>query len=100
MIRVYRRRSNSCRWVLFDAYYPTTIKMLASEIISACDAYVSRKITAEHLKKVIWQFAEHSPNMLFSADNLNPTVLNRIGKKRAVLINKLLEGYQQRLLID
>ncbi len=34
--------------------YPTTVKMLASEIISACDAYISRKITAEHLRKVIW----------------------------------------------
>jgi len=80
--------------------YPTTVKMLASEIISACDAYISRKIPAEHLKKVIWQFAEHSPDMLFSADKLNSTVLNRIGKKRAFLVNKMLEGYQQKLQID
>jgi len=80
--------------------YPTTVKMLAAEIISVCDAYVSRKITAKHLKKVIWQFAEHSPSMLFSEENLNPTILNRIGKKRAILVNKMLEGYQQKLLID
>jgi len=99
-VRIVQKWYNIWRCNMQFLMYPTTIKMLASEIISACDAYVSRKITAEHLKKVIWQFAEHSPNMLFSADNLNPTVLNRIGKKRAVLINKLLEGYQQRLLID
>jgi len=32
--------------------------------------------------------------MLFNAKELNPTVLNRIGKKRATLVEKLLSGYQ------
>ena len=31
--------------------YPTTVKMLATEIISACDAYLSRKIGSDDLKK-------------------------------------------------
>jgi uncharacterized protein (TIGR04540 family) len=77
--------------------YPTTVKMLAAEIIAACDAYISRKLTAEELKTVIWHYAAHYPKMLFNAQDLNPTVLNRIGKKRALLVNKMLEGYQYRL---
>jgi hypothetical protein len=30
----------------------------------------------------------------------NPTVLNRIGKKRVVLVKRMLLGYQQKLQID
>jgi uncharacterized protein (TIGR04540 family) len=74
--------------------YPTTVKMLAAEIISACDAYISRNITTEELRQIILHYATNYPEMLFNAENLNPTVLNRIGKKRAVLVNKLLDGYQ------
>jgi uncharacterized protein (TIGR04540 family) len=77
--------------------YPTTIKMLAAEIVSACNAYVSRKISADDLKRLILHYANNYPEMLFNAQNLNPTVLNRIGKKRENLVNKMLEGYQQKL---
>ncbi len=77
--------------------YPTTVKMLAAEIISASDAYISRKISVQELQAVIWHYAKHYPKMLFNAQDLNPTVLNRIGKKRALLVNKMLEGYQYRL---
>jgi len=35
--------------------------------------------------------------MLFNAQELNPTILNRIGKKRATIIDKLLDGYQQKM---
>ncbi len=77
--------------------YPTTVKMLAAEIISACDAYISRNITTEELRQIILHYATNYPEMLFNAENLNPTVLNRIGKKRAVLVNKLLDGYQYKL---
>ena len=77
--------------------YPTTVKMLATEIISACDAYVSRKIGAGDFRKVILHYASNYPEMLFNAQDLNPTILNRIGKKRANLVNKMLEGYQQTL---
>jgi len=77
--------------------YPTTVKMLAAEIINACDAYISRKIGAEGLRKLILHYASNYPDMLFNAQDLNPTVLNRIGKKRANLVNKMLEGYQQKL---
>jgi uncharacterized protein (TIGR04540 family) len=77
--------------------YPTTVKMLAAELISACDAYISRKIGAEELKKIIQHYASNFPEMLFNAEALNPTVLNRIGKKREKLVNKMLEGYQYRI---
>ena len=77
--------------------YPTTVKMLAAEVITACDAYISRKIGVEDLKKLVLHYAVNYPEMLFNAQELNPTVLNRIGKKREKLVNKMLEGYQQRL---
>lgn len=75
--------------------YPTTVKMLAAELIHACDAYISRKIRAEDLQKIILHYASNYPEMLFNAQELNPTVLNRLGKKREKLVNKMLEGYQQ-----
>ena len=77
--------------------YPTTVKMLAAELISVCDAYIWRKIGAEELKKIIQHYASNYPEMLFFAENLNPTVLNRIGKKREKLVNKMLEGFQYKI---
>ena len=77
--------------------YPTTVKMLAAEIIAVCDAYISRKINADELKRYIIHYASNYPKMLFYAQELNPTILNRIGKKREVLVNKMLEGYQFKL---
>jgi len=74
--------------------YPTTVKMLAAEIISVCDAYIARKIGGDELKNIVFHYAKHYPDMLFNAQDLNPTVLNRIGKKRAKLLDKVLEGYQ------
>lgn len=74
--------------------YPTTVKMLAAEIIIACDAYISRQIGNEELKKLIMHYACNYPKMLFNTENLNPTVLNRIGKKRAIIVETLLKGYQ------
>lgn len=77
--------------------YPTTIKMLSSEIITACDCYLSRKIGMEDLRKIVMHYATNCPEMLFSAQELNPTVLNRIGKKRESLVNKMLTGLQQKI---
>lgn len=80
--------------------YPTTVKMLAAEIIKVCDAYIARKIDIDELRKFIAHYADNSPEMLFAADELNPTVLNRIGKKRATLIKKILGGYQLKMRIE
>jgi len=76
--------------------YPPTVKAMAAEIITACDDYLARKIGLEPLKQLILHYASTSPNMLFNAQSFNPTILNRIGKKRAAIIEKLLDGYQQR----
>lgn len=77
--------------------YPTTVKMLAAEIIIACDAYISRKVGSGILKELILHYASNYADMLFNAQELNPTILNRIGKKRAMLVNKMLEGYQYKI---
>ena len=77
--------------------YPTTVKMLAAEINTACSAYISRKVGVEDLKKLVLHYASNYPEMLFNAQELNPTVLNRIGKKRAKLVDKMLGGYQCKL---
>jgi len=74
--------------------YPTTVKMLAAELIAACDAYLARKIAEEELRKLIVHYAGNYPEMLFAASTLNPTILNRLGKKRTLLVNKMLEGHQ------
>ena len=42
-------------------------------------------------------YATNYPKMLFNAQDLNPTILNRLGKKRVNLVNKMLDGYQYRL---
>lgn len=76
--------------------YPTTVKMLAAEIITACDAYISRKIGMDDFKKLIMHYASNYPEMLFNAQELTPTVLNRIGKKRENLVNKMLDGFQMK----
>ena len=77
--------------------YPTSVKMLAAEIINVCDAYISRKIGLDELRMNINHYASNYPKMLFNAHDLNPTVLNRIGKKRALLVNKMLDGYQLKI---
>jgi uncharacterized protein (TIGR04540 family) len=42
--------------------YPTTVKMLAAEIIAACDAYISRKIGVEVLRELVFHYAENYPD--------------------------------------
>ena len=61
---------------------------------STCKKHISRKVGAEDLRKLVLHYAGNYPKMLFYAQELNPTVLNRIGKKRAKLVDKMLEGYQ------
>jgi uncharacterized protein (TIGR04540 family) len=44
--------------------YPITVKMLAGEIIRACDAYTSRQISKDDLKNLIMHYACNYPRML------------------------------------
>lgn len=76
---------------------PTTIKMLASQLLKACDDYVSIKFSEKQLKELLFHYASNHGNKLFSLKGINPTIKNRIGKKRLELVNIMLEGFQQKL---
>ncbi len=73
---------------------PTTVKLLANQIILACDGYIALKMTEKQLRELIMHYASKHGKKLFSKDGLNPTVSIRIGKKRAELVNIMLSGFQ------
>lgn len=73
---------------------PTTVKLLSQQLIKACDFYLSQKISEDKLKELIWYYGKNHGDKLFRAKELNPTILNRIGKKRASLITIMLSGFQ------
>jgi len=77
---------------------PTTVKLLATQIIKACDGYISMKITEKHFKELILHYATYHGTKLFSANGFNSTIVNRIGKKRLELLNIMLENFQQSLI--
>jgi uncharacterized protein (TIGR04540 family) len=77
---------------------PTTVKMLAAQIIKACDNYIALKIPEKQLKDLITYYAAQHGKKLFSHASLNPTIKNRIGKKRIELVNIMLSGFQFKLL--
>jgi len=76
---------------------PTTVKLLASQIIQACDEYIARKLPEKQLRELLIHFASNHGKKLFSRRGINPTIVNRIGKKRLELLNIMLEGFQQKL---
>jgi|GEM_PF-639512 len=77
---------------------PTTVKLLASQVILACDGYIALKIPEKQFRELITHYASKHGNKLFSKDGLNPTVAIRIGKKRAELVNIMLSGFQTGLI--
>jgi uncharacterized protein (TIGR04540 family) len=76
---------------------PTTVKLLAIQIITACDEYLSLKLTEKQFRELLFHYASQHGKKLFSIKGINPTIVNRIGKKRLELVNIMLGGYQQRL---
>jgi len=73
--------------------YPPTIRVLISEIIRVTDDYFSRRISESDLRKIIIAWA--NGDKLFDGPNrFNPTIVQRIGKKRIKLIEKMLVGQQ------
>lgn len=77
---------------------PTTIKLLAEQIKLASDAYISKQIDEKTLREIIYHFAKYHGSKLFSIDGgMNPTIINRIGKKRLKLLNIMLDGFQTSL---
>lgn len=73
---------------------PTTVKSLATQIITACDGYIALKMSEKQLKELITHYASRHGKKLFSGNGLNPTIINRIGKKRVELVNIMLSGFQ------
>ena len=78
---------------------PTTVKLLASQIIMSCDEYISLKLTEKQFRELLFHYASQHGKKLFSIKGINPTIVNRIGKKRLELVNIMLTGYQQRLSV-
>ncbi len=76
---------------------PTTVKSLASQIIQACDGYIELKIPEKQFKELITHYASRHGKKLFAQNDLNPTIVNRIGKKRVELVNIMLSGFQNKL---
>lgn len=76
---------------------PTTVKLLASQIISACDSYIALKMPEKQFRELLIHYASQHGKKLFSKDGLNPTVAIRIGKKRVELVKIMLSGFQIRL---
>ncbi|MDQ2088253.1 TIGR04540 family protein [Herbivorax sp. ANBcel31] len=76
---------------------PTTVKILSAQLIDACDGYISKKLSEKQLRELLFHYAAKHGKKLFSVKGFNPTVTNRIGKKRLELVNIMLEGFQQKL---
>jgi len=77
---------------------PTTIKLLSQQLINACDQYLSLKLSEDKLKELIWYYGKYHGDKLFCVNDLNPTILNRVGKKRASLIRRILCDFQISIL--
>lgn len=75
---------------------PTTVKLLAAQIILACDEYIAKKLPEKQLRELLFHYASRHGTKLFSVKGINPTIVNRIGKKRLELMNIMLEGFQQK----
>jgi uncharacterized protein (TIGR04540 family) len=70
---------------------------MATQIIKACDSYIGLKMSEKQLRELIMYYASQHGKKLFSHNGLNPTIQNRIGKKRSVLVNIMLSGFQIKL---
>ena len=97
--KLFKLNSKSTKGVLFMDILknPTTVKLLALQIITACDSYIALKMPEKQFRELIIHYASQHGKKLFSKDGLNPTVAIRIGKKRVELVEIMLSGFQNRL---
>lgn len=70
--------------------YPATVKALAAEIKRACNDYYAKLIDNNQIKEIIESYAKTVPYLLFSENQINPTVAIIIGKKRLRLVTDLV----------
>ena len=73
-------------------------KALATELIKACDSYLALRLSENSLRGLIWHYGQAHETKIFNGNKLNPTILNRIGKKRAYLVEEMLSGFQFKML--
>jgi len=74
---------------------PTTVKLLAKEIVAASDAYIAKQLGEREYRELIIYYATYHGKKLFSTNgSINPTVKNRIGSKRCGLVEVMLQGFQ------
>lgn len=74
---------------------PTSVKLLAREIIIACDAYIAKQMDESEYRELIVYYATYHGKKLFGLNgDLNPTVRDRIGRKRCGLVELMLKGFQ------
>jgi uncharacterized protein (TIGR04540 family) len=80
---------------------PTTVKTLAKQIITASDEYIGMRMVEKEYRELIFYFARYHGSKFFSYETqgkLNPTIANRIGKRRVLLVELMLKGYQTTLI--
>lgn len=75
--------------------HPHTINELAAEICKAVDDHKNRIITDEALENVIHYWSANEADKLFDEESkeIRSTIRIRIGKKRMVVVQKILGGY-------
>lgn len=77
---------------------PTTVKLMAVQIILAGDEYIAKKLPEKQFKELIMYYAANHGKKLFALNGINPTIASRIGKKRLELVNIMLAGFQHRII--
>lgn len=78
---------------------PPTVKVLAEELIRACNAYLARQITDKELSYILQGWAKSDGEKLFNGtEGYNPTIVQRVGKKRLSIIHRSLDGYQTNMM--
>jgi uncharacterized protein (TIGR04540 family) len=78
--------------------YPPTVKYMAQEINRITNDYYARKISNEQLRDCILFWATNSPELLFQGEDFKPTIKIISGQRRVELLNKLLAGYQIKMI--
>lgn len=74
--------------------YHTTYSSLAADIVSLVDDYKGKRVDEETLRKYVCAWSTNCPNLLFkegATEELSPTIVRKIGKKRGVLVLTVLK---------
>lgn len=69
--------------------YHTTYTSLAADIVSLVDDYKGKRVGEDILLEYVRAWSDNCPNLLFNNGNTNelsPTIIRKIGKKRGVLV--------------